>query len=168
MQGYNFTEGVRRVLQLAREHAGRLGNEYVSPDHILLGIVSAGDDVAAAAVIVLGMELPALGAALEARMDRGGQTSDSLDLPYTARGKRVLECAMSEARGLKHSYVGTEHLLLGVLREGHSAAATVLMERGLSAERVRAEVVRLLGTDSSQGPTGHAPSAPAGLPFPRG
>src|SRR6266571_4715334 len=88
MNGYNFTDRVRKVLQMAREEAARLHHEYVGTEHILLGLIREGEAVAAGP-----------------------------DLPYTSRAKKVLELAMSEARELNHSYVGTEHLLLGLLRE---------------------------------------------------
>jgi ATP-dependent Clp protease ATP-binding subunit ClpC len=161
VSGYNFTDRVRRVLILAREQAGRLGHEYVSPDHILLGILTEGNGVAAAAIVRLGVALPTLGAALEARMKPGKQVSPSLDLPYTSRAKKVLELAMAEARELHHQYVGTEHLLLGVLREGKNKAAAVLMEHGLPAGRVRAEIVRLLGSEIAASPPAEAWVGPA-------
>jgi ATP-dependent Clp protease ATP-binding subunit ClpC len=133
---------------LAREHAAQLGHEYVSPDHILLGILSEGHGVAATSIIGLGVELPALRTALEARMEPGAHLESGPDLPYTSRAKRVLELAMVEARDLRHAYVGSEHLLLGVLREAKSRAAAVLLEHGLPADRVRAEVLRLLVSDT--------------------
>ena len=164
MSGYNFTDRVRRVLILAREQAGRLGHEYVSPDHILLGILTEGNGVATSAIVGLGVALPTLGAALETRMAPGKQVSPYLDLPYTSRAKKVLEFAMAEARELHHQYVGTEHLVLGVLREGKTKAAAVLMEHGLPAGRVRAEILRLLGSSIAAGPPPEAWVGPSGRP----
>ena len=153
MSGYNFTDRVRKVLMLARENAGRLGHEYVSPDHLLLGIVSEGEGVAASAIVGLGVELPALGTEMEALMEPGEHANPGLDIPYTSRAKYVLEQAMIEARDWNHMYVGTEHLLLGVLREGQSRAAAVLLEHGLSVDRVRGEVLRMLHSATSPRPS---------------
>jgi ATP-dependent Clp protease ATP-binding subunit ClpC len=156
MNDYPFTDHVRMALGLAREQAGRLGHDYVSPDHILLGILAEGHGVAAAAIAGLGVEPLALGRALEARMERGKQVNSDLDLPYTSSAKRVLELAMVEARELRHTFVGTEHLLLGVLREGRNWAAAVLLEHGLPAGRLRGEILRLLGSGIPAGPTAAA------------
>jgi len=152
MNGYPFTDHVRRALGRAREEARRLGHEYVSPDHLLLGILAEGNGVAAAAIVGFRVELTALGAALEARMERGKQFSSDLELPYTASAKRVLELAMVEARELQHAFVGTEHLVLGVLREGKSWASAVLLEHGLPAGRLRGEILRLLRSGIPPGP----------------
>lgn len=168
MNGYNFTERVRRVLQIAREEAFELRHEYVGTEHILLGLCREGEGVAAAALdrldvdrsrvrdAVLEVVKPgpadassvaaASGGILGAIADTIGMgRRDRVDLPYTSRAKRVLELAMSEARDLHHSYVGTEHLLLGLLKEERGIGAQVLTSLGLTTGGVRAEVIRLLG-----------------------
>src|SRR5881296_3027218 len=111
MNGYNFTDRVRKVLQMAREEAARLHHEYVGTEHILLGLIREGEGVAAAVLTNLNVEI-------EETVKKGkAAAAAGPDLPYTSRAKKVLELAMSEARELNHSYVGTEHLLLGLLRE---------------------------------------------------
>jgi ATP-dependent Clp protease ATP-binding subunit ClpC len=167
MNGYNFTERVRRVLQNAREEAVALRHEYVGTEHILLGLLGAGG-VAEAALQNLGTNPehvratiletvkpgPPEGTATAAAASGGllGAIADSMgfrqkmDLPYTSRAKKVLELSMMEARELRHSYVGTEHLLLGLMREERGIAAQVLTSTGLTITGVRGEVIRLLGT----------------------
>ena len=147
MNGYNFTERVRKVLAMAREEAARLHHEYVGTEHILLGLIREGEGVAATVLQNLSVELDEIQQKIEETVKKGrsGQTTGP-DLPYTSRAKKVLELAMSEARELNHTYVGTEHILLGLLREEKGIAAQVLMQLGLSVESVRAESLRLLGT----------------------
>jgi len=118
MNGYNFTERVRKVLAMAREEAARLHHEYVGTEHILLGLIREGEGVAAAVLQNLSVDLDEIQQKIEETVKKGkaAQTTGP-DLPYTSRAKKVLELAMSEARELNHSYVGTEHLLLGLLRE---------------------------------------------------
>ena len=148
MNGYNFTERVRKVLAMAREEAARLHHEYVGTEHILLGLIREGEGVAATVLQNLSVELDEIQQKIEETVKKGkaAQTTGP-DLPYTSRAKKVLELAMSEARELSHSYVGTEHLLLGLLREEKGIAAQVLVHSGLRTETVRVEVLRLLGTD---------------------
>ena len=118
MNGYNFTERVRKVLQMAREEAQRLHHEYVGTEHILLGLIREGEGVAAAVLQSLNVDLDEIQQKIEESVKKGKAAQASgPDLPYTSRAKKVLELAMSEARELNHSYVGTEHLLLGLLRE---------------------------------------------------
>ena len=146
MNGYNFTERVRRVLAMAREEAARLQHEYVGTEHILLGLIREGEGVAAAVLQNLSIDLDDTQRRVE-EATVGGRSSHATgpDLPYTSRAKKVLELAMSEARELNHSYVGTEHLLLGLLREEKGIAARVLTDAGATLEIVRDEIVRLLG-----------------------
>ena len=146
MSGYSFTDRVRRALQLARDEAARLHHQYVGPEHILLGLIRDGEVVAARVLTNLKVDLKAIKQKIEQTMKPGGATVTGHDLPYTSRAKRILELAMMEARELDHAYVGTEHLLLGVLHEGESAAAQVLTGAGVSLEKVRAETLRLLST----------------------
>src|SRR5213592_1942825 len=121
MNGYNFTDRVRKVLQMAREEAARLHHEYVGTEHILLGLIREGEGVAAAVLTNLNVDLEEIQQKIEETVKKG--KAAAADLPYTSRAKKVLELAMSEARELNHSYVGTEHLLLGLLREEKGIAA---------------------------------------------
>ncbi|HJU90317.1 MAG TPA: ATP-dependent Clp protease ATP-binding subunit [Gemmatimonadaceae bacterium] len=152
MNGYNFTERVRKVLAMAREEAARLHHEYVGTEHILLGLIREGEGVAAAVLQNLSVDLEEIQQKIEETVKKGkaAQTTGP-DLPYTSRAKKVLELAMSEARELNHSYVGTEHLLLGLLREEKGIAAQVLTDTGVNLEAARAETLRLLGTEMPQG-----------------
>ena len=148
MHGYNFTERTRKVLALSREEAHRLGHEYVGTEHILLGLIREGEGVATAALQSLGVDLPALRTRIEATVKGSSPGSGRTpDLPYTSRAKKVLEFSMSEARELNHSYVGTEHLLLGLIREEKGIGAQVLIDTGLTLETARAEILRLFGGD---------------------
>ncbi|MGI8496998.1 MAG: ATP-dependent Clp protease ATP-binding subunit [Gemmatimonadaceae bacterium] len=152
MNGYNFTERVRKVLAMAREEAARLHHEYVGTEHILLGLIREGEGVAAAVLQNLSVDLDDVQQKIEETVKKGkaAQTTGP-DLPYTSRAKKVLELAMSEARELNHSYVGTEHLLLGLLREEKGIAAQVLTDTGVNLDAARTETLRLLGTDAPQG-----------------
>jgi ATP-dependent Clp protease ATP-binding subunit ClpC len=168
MNGYNFTERVRKVLAMAREEAARLHHEYVGTEHILLGLIREGEGVAATVLQNLSVELDEIQQKIEETVKKGkaAQTTGP-DLPYTSRAKKVLELAMSEARELSHSYVGTEHLLLGLLREEKGIAAQVLTDAGVNLEAARAETLRILGTEmpqqqgGAQASAGAQPSAPA-------
>jgi ATP-dependent Clp protease ATP-binding subunit ClpC len=162
MNGYNFTDRVRKVLQMAREEAARLHHEYVGTEHILLGLIREGEGVAAAVLTNLNVDLDDIQQKIEETVKKGKATSaPGPDLPYTSRAKKVLELAMTEARELNHSYVGTEHLLLGLLREEKGIAAQVLTDAGVTLEQSRAETLRLLGSDMPQAPQSAAPSPPA-------
>ncbi len=123
MNGYNFTDRVRKVLQMAREEAMRLQHEYVGTEHILLGLLHEGEGVAAAALTNLNVDFEAVAANVNETVKKGNNEVRSPDLPYTSRAKKILELSMSQARELNHTYVGTEHLLLGVLREKKGIAA---------------------------------------------
>ena len=147
MNGYNFTDRTRKVLQMAREEAARLHHEFVGTEHLLLGIVREGEGVACAVLQNLDADLEDIRDEIEKTVKEGKAANRGDDLPYTSRAKKILELSMSEARELNHSYVGTEHLLLGVLREEKGIGAQVLMNLGLTLERVRAETLRLLGAE---------------------
>ena len=152
MNGYNFTERVRKVLAMAREEAARLHHEYVGTEHILLGLIREGEGVAATVLQNLSVELDDVQQKIEETVKKGkAAQATGPDLPYTSRAKKVLELAMSEARELNHSYVGTEHLLLGLLREEKGIAAQVLTDTGVNLEAARAETLRILGTEMPQG-----------------
>ena len=162
MNGYNFTDRVRKVLQMAREEAARLHHEYVGTEHILLGLIREGEGVAAAVLTNLNVDLDEIQQKIEETVKKGkAPAPEGPDLPYTSRAKKVLELAMSEARELNHSYVGTEHLLLGLLREEKGIAAQVLADAGVNLEQARAETLRLLGSDM---PAGGKGAPPAGGP----
>ena len=162
MNGYNFTDRVRKVLQMAREEAARLHHEYVGTEHILLGLIREGEGVAAAVLQNLNVDLEEIQQKIEETVKKGkAAAAAGPDLPYTSRAKKVLELAMTEARELNHSYVGTEHLLLGLLREEKGIAAQVLTDAGVNLEQSRAETLRLLGSDmpASQPATAQAAAA---------
>src|ERR1044072_1305101 len=166
MNGYNFTDRVRKVLQMAREEAARLHHEYVGTEHILLGLIREGEGVAAAVLTNLNVALEEIQQKIEETVKKGkAAAAAGPDLPYTSRAKKVLELAMSEARELNHSYVGTEHLLLGLLREEKGIAAQVLTDAGVNLDAARAETLRILGTEMPQGgaqqPSGGAGPTPA-------
>ena len=155
MNGYNFTDRVRKVLQMAREEAARLHHEYVGTEHILLGLIREGEGVAAAVLTNLNVDLEEIQQKIEETVKKGkAAAAAGPDLPYTSRAKKVLELAMSEARELNHSYVGTEHLLLGLLREEKGIAAQVLTDAGVNLEQARAETLRLLGSEMPSTPAG--------------
>ena len=166
MNGYNFTERVRKVLAMAREEAERLRHEYVGTEHILLGLIREGEGVAAAVLQNLSVDLDEIQQKIEDTVKKGkAAAATGPDLPYTSRAKKVLELAMAEARDLTHNYVGTEHLLLGLLREEKGIAAQVLTDAGINLDAARAETLRLLGTDMPQGGSAAtASSSTAGAP----
>jgi ATP-dependent Clp protease ATP-binding subunit ClpC len=156
---YNFTDRVRKVLAMAREEAIRLQHDYVGTEHILLGLIREGEGVAAAVLTNLSVDLEQIQERIEESVRRGKATIALGELPYTSRAKKVLEFAMAEARELNHSYVGTEHLLLGLLREEKGIAAEVLNQLGVTLEEARRQTLKLLGSDP-----GAAPTATAGAP----
>ncbi len=145
MNGYNFTERVRKVLALAREEAARLYHTYVGTEHILLGLVREGEGVASAVLQNLGADPDEIEQLVEQHIKKGPPATIASDLPYTSRAKKVLELSMAEARELNHSYVGTEHLLLGLLREERGIAAQALTHVGVTLTAAREETLRLLG-----------------------
>src|SRR5258706_4725019 len=163
MNGYNFKERVRKVLAMAREEAARLHHEYVGTEHILLGLIREGEGVAAAVLQNLSVDLDEIQQKIEETVKKGkAAAATGPDLPYTSRAKKVLELAMGEARDLSHGYVGTEHLLLGLLREEKGIAAQVLTDAGVNLDAAKAETLRLLGTEMPQGGTPSAPQGPPG------
>ena len=169
MNGYNFTERVRKVLAMAREEAARLHHEYVGTEHILLGLIREGEGVAAAVLQNLSVDLDEIQQKIEETVKKGkAAQATGPDLPYTTRAKKVLELAMSEARELNHSYVGTEHLLLGLLREEKGIAAQVLTETGVNLDAARAETLRLLGTEAAPSGAATQPGSPPAAPAQKG
>lgn len=161
MNGYNFSDRVRRVLQMSREEAARQHHNYVQTEHLLLGLIREGEGVAAAVLANLDVDLEEVQQRIEKTVKKGtAEAPAGPDLPYTSRAKKVLEFAMSEARELKHSYVGTEHLLLGLLREEKGIAAQVLTDVGVNLEKARAETLRLLSTEMPSEPPSSGAQSP--------
>ncbi|MDE2662846.1 MAG: ATP-dependent Clp protease ATP-binding subunit [Gemmatimonadota bacterium] len=150
---YNFTDRVRKVLAMAREEAIRLKHDYVGTEHILLGLIREGEGVAAAVLANLSADLDELKRLVEGNIRTGKSSSSIGELPYTTQAKNVLEHAMAETEELNHTYVGTEHLLLGLLRQEKGLAAKVLGEAGIGLDGARAETLKLLGTDMPAGGT---------------
>src|SRR5690242_8144613 len=147
MNGYNFTERVRKVLAMAREEAAHLRHEYVGTEHLLLALLREGEGVAATVLQNLGVDFDEVRDRIEEIVKKGKSGGTAADLPYTSRAKKVLELAMSQARNLHHSYVGTEHLLLGLLDERKGMAAQVLTDFGVTLENASVETVNVLGSE---------------------
>lgn len=141
-----FTERARKVILLAKEEAKRFNHDYIGTEHILLGLVREGEGVAAAVLASFGLTSDKIRIEVEKLVQPGPSTVISGDLPFTPKAKKVMELATEEARALGHNYIGTEHLLLGLIREGEGVASQVLMNLGLELERVREEVMNLLGS----------------------
>ncbi|MCC9604172.1 ATP-dependent Clp protease ATP-binding subunit [Stieleria sp. JC731] len=140
-----FTDRARKVMQLANQEAQRFNHEYIGTEHILLGLVKEGSGVAANVLKNLDVDLRKIRLEVEKLVQSGPEMVTVGKLPQTPRAKKVIEYSMEEARNLNHSYVGTEHILLGLLREQEGVAAQVLMNLGLKLEDVREEVLNLLG-----------------------
>lgn len=140
-----FTERVRKVMYLAREEAGRLQHDYIGTEHLLLGLIREGEGIAANVLTNLGLDLEVIRQTVESMVAAPGSTLTLGEIPFTPKAKRVLELAIEEARQLGHNYVGTEHLLLGLIREGEGVAARVLQELGVDRKKVRDETLKLLG-----------------------
>ncbi|GGD03711.1 negative regulator of genetic competence ClpC/MecB [Thalassobacillus devorans] len=142
-----FTERAQKVLALAQEEAVRLGHNNIGTEHILLGLVREGEGIAAKALTALGLEAEKIQGEVEQLIGRGEKVSQTIH--YTPRAKKVIELSMDEARKLGHSYVGTEHILLGLIREGEGVAARVLNNLGVSLNKARQQVLQLLGNNES-------------------
>ncbi len=144
-----FSERARRVLSLAQEEAQRFNHNYIGTEHILLGLVRETDGVAARVLNSLNVELPKVRSAVEFIIGRGERPSPG-DMGLTPRAKKVIELAVDEARRLSHHYIGTEHILIGIMREGEGVAAGVLESLGVTLEKSRAETTRILNQSVSQ------------------
>ena len=138
-----FTDRARRVVVLAQEEARMLSHNYIGTEHILLGLIHEGEGVAAKALESLGISLEAVRAQVEEIIGQG-QQAPSGHIPFTPRAKKVLELSLREALQLGHNYIGTEHILLGLIREGEGVAAQVLVKLGADLNRVRQQVIQLL------------------------
>jgi ATP-dependent Clp protease ATP-binding subunit ClpC len=157
-----FTDRVKKVMQIAREEAVRLGNDYVGTEHLLLGLIKEGDGVAVAVLRSMNIDLEDLSANIEkAITSTGGMMTIGQMLPFTPRAKKVLEIAANEARSMSHKYIGTEHLLLALMKDTESTASNALGSSGLEYEKVKEEINRVL----RGGETAAAPKEKSKTPF---
>src|SRR6187431_2215414 len=147
-----FTDRARKVLTLAQDEAQRFNHNYIGTEHLLLGLVREGEGVAARVLENMNVELAKVRTAVEFIIGRGDRPVVG-EVGLTPRAKRVIELAIDEARRLGHNYIGTEHLLLGLVREGEGIAAGVLESLGVNLDKVRHEVIRVLSQSSSAGPS---------------
>jgi len=154
----NFTPRVQEVLALARKEADRLHHDYVGTEHLLLGMIKLGKDIAVDVLRKMGVDFETLRTEIEGQVGSGFQHSLVGANPHTPRFKKVLALAGKEANALHHSYVGTEHVLLGLLREGEGVAARVLKGFGIGIEWTRLEVLKEL--DPNFAPTGSSVEPP--------
>ena len=148
-----FSERARRVLSLAQEEAQRFNHNYIGTEHILLGLVRETDGVAAKVLSNLGVELNKVRSAVEFIIGRGDRPTPG-EIGLTPRAKKVIELAVDEARRLNHHYIGTEHLLIGLMREGEGVAAGVLESLGVNLDKVRSETSRILTQSVQQTQSG--------------
>jgi ATP-dependent Clp protease ATP-binding subunit ClpC len=158
-----FTDRARRVVVLAQEEARMLNHNYIGTEHILLGLIHEGEGVAAKALESLGISLDAVREQVQEIIGQG-QQAPSGHIPFTPRAKKVLELSLREALQLGHNYIGTEHILLGLIREGEGVAAQVLVKLGADLNRVRQQVIQLLSGYQGKEPaaTGPAEGTPSG------
>jgi len=141
-----FTERARKVIVYAKEEARRFNHDYIGTEHLLLGLIREGEGVAAAVLQKLGLDLETIRIEVEKLVQPGPQTQVLGDIPFTPRSKKALELSAEEARALGHNYIGTEHLLLGLVKEGEGMAYRVLLNLGLDLSKLRNEVLELLGS----------------------
>jgi len=162
-----FNDRAKRVLALAQDEAIRFNHNYIGVEHLLLGLVREGEGVAARVLDSLGIDLSRARSSVEVMIGRGKGTTSPSEITLSPRTKKVIELAVDEARKLGHSHVGTEHLLLGIVREGQSVGAGVLESMGVNLEQVRHQVIAVLGQHRPEmGATASAgigPSAGAGI-----
>ena len=164
----HFTDRARRALLLAQEEARLLNHNFIGTEHMLVGLIHEGEGVAAKALGSIGISLEAVREKVEERRGPAGM-STSASAPFTPRAKKVLDLSLREALQLGHSYIGTEHMLLGLIREGEGAGAQVLVSLGADLSQVRQQVIRLLSGHEATGPekpaagtTSKGPEVPAG------
>ena len=161
----NFTPRAQQVLALARKEADRFNHNYVGTEHLLLGLIKLGQGVAVSVLQKMGLDLETVRGAVEKQVGTGSESKTQGSIPYTPRVKKVLALAGKEAKALNHSYVGTEHILLGLLREGEGVAARVLKSLDIDIERTRNEILRELDPQFSGGeeePGAEEAGAPSG------
>jgi ATP-dependent Clp protease ATP-binding subunit ClpA len=161
-----FTDRARRVVVLAQEEARLLNHDYIGTEHLLLGLAHEGQGVAAGALESLGIRLEALRSQVEEIIGRGeSEAASSGQIPFTPRAKKVLELSLRESQQLGHNYIGTEHILLGLIREGQGVAAQVLVKLGADLPRVRQVVIQLL-SGYAGGPEAAAEPRPVAMTVP--
>ncbi len=156
----NFTPRAQQALALARKEADRFNHNFVGTEHLLLGLISLGQGVAVNVLQRMGVDLKAARREVENQVGTGPDQKMAGTIPYTPRGKTVLALAAEECRALNHTYVGTEHILLGVLREGDGVAARVLKNLNVDVEQTRMEILRELDPNFTLGETESAASMP--------
>jgi ATP-dependent Clp protease ATP-binding subunit ClpC len=159
-----FTDRAKKVMQLANQEAQRFNHEYIGSEHILLGLVKEGFGVAATVLKKLGVDLPKVRLEVAKIVQTGAEPITAGSLTPTPRAKQVLEYSIEEARKLNHHYVGTEHLLLGILRDTDTVAAQVFLNFGLCLEEVREEILNLMEQNRQHSTRGATTAAPGGEP----
>jgi ATP-dependent Clp protease ATP-binding subunit ClpC len=162
-----FTDRAKKVMNLARQEAQRFNHEYLGTEHVLLGLVQEGSGVAANVLKNMGIDLTKIRSEVEKIVKTGPSMVTMGQLPFTPRAKKVLELSMEEASNLGHNYIGTEHLLLGLIKENEGIAAQVLLNLGVKLEDVREEVLEFLGADTTEeeeeeGPSSETPGTTGG------
>src|SRR5580692_9962112 len=162
----NFTPRAQQVLALARKEADRFHHNYVGTEHILLGLIKLGQGVAVSVLQKMGLDLDTVRNAVEKQVGTGPEAKPTGSIPYTPRVKKVLALAQKEAKALNHSYIGTEHILLGLLREGEGVAARVLKSLDVDIERCRSEILAELDPNFSGETGAPPPEEPASAPAP--
>ena len=160
-----FTDRARRVVVLAQEEARLLNHNYIGTEHILLGLIHEGEGVAARALESMGISLESVRSQVVEIIGQGSQ-APSGHIPFTPRAKKVLELSLREALQLGHNYIGTEHILLGLIREGEGVAAQVLQKLGAELHKVRQTVIQLLSGVQGEEPSSQG-SHPGGLRYER-
>ena len=150
-----FTERARRVILLAKEEAKRFNHDYIGTEHLLLGLIREGEGVAAAVLMSLGLDPTKIRMETERLVQPGSGGNISGDIPFTPKAKKAIELAMEAARQFGHNYIGTEHLLLGLIKEGEGVASEVLINLGLDADKVKDEVMQILGSATPGFATGN-------------
>src|SRR5208337_407145 len=168
----NFTPRAQQVLALARKEADRFNHNVIGTEHLLLGLIKLGQGVAVNVLQKMGLDLETVRMAVEKKTGTGPDQKVIGNIPYTPRVKKVLALASKEAKALNHTYVGTEHILLGLLREGDGIAAQVLKDLDVDIERTRQEILKELDPNfqPAAGDTKIPPAAPSGVnsPSPQG
>ena len=166
-----FNDRAKRVLALAQDEAIRFNHNYIGTEHLLLGLVREGEGVAARALDALGVELSKVRSSVEFIIGRGDSTTSPSEITLSPRTKKIIELAIDEARKLGHSHVGTEHLLLGVVREGEGVSVRVLESLGVNLENVRHQIIATLGqtragpgqVSATAAPSSSGPARPSAL-----
>lgn len=146
-----FTEKAQKVLMLSQEEAKKLNHNYIGSEHLLLGLIQEGEGIAALALKNLGVKYEKASMQIETLLGRGEDQVEEI-IGYTPRTKKILELSLMEARALNQSYIGTEHILLGLVREGEGIGAKILQDMGLDFEKIREEIIKLMNTSSTQAP----------------